>query len=577
MRGWTLPVLLAGLLAAAAPASGNEAATAARAHLDAAAFASGRYHDPVDFSAYAPPAGATAPSHRLEGRLRLSGEPVTRTRLADRDYLDPAAIRAARSVPEVELAFTRDGDVVLPLVRTPIASDHPHWEWLFAPGRAWDEPGDGGLTRVAIPFALVQKNANCTHNGVLMLLLGDGAPARAAMQVGSETCQYLQLDLWGFLDARFEAGPVESAEAAIAAYRAEVAARLPVRPIADLALAHPGIDPAAFAIGDPRARTVHGLVVDGVHYRGECRTRHGAYPDCDALVVPSFSVAKSAVAGLALMRMEQLYPGLAASPVSPWIPASGCRRDDWSDVRFVDLLDMASGHYDHAQYMADEDDAGIAAFFGAQTHAHKLAFACEAYPRRQAPGERLVYHTSDTYLLGTALRNFLRAQGDVADVFDDIVVGDVFAPLGLSPTTRYSRRTSDDAAQAFFGWGLFLHPDDLARLALLLQHGRIDGTAVLDTRLLDEAMQRVPGSRGLPVATLAGYRYRHGFWARDLQQALGTAAPAWVPFMSGFGGITVAMLPNGVVWYGIADDGALASIDFAAPAREAAKLGAALP
>src|SRR3546814_19573354 len=77
---------------------------------------------------------------------------------------------------------------------------------------------------------------------------------------------------------------------------------------------------------------------------------------------------------------------------------------------------------------------------------------------------------------------------------------------------------------------------------------------------------------GLPVATLSDYRYQHGFWARNLQQAFGTAAPAWVPFMSGFGGITVAMLPNGVIWYSIADDGELASIDFAGPAREAIKL-----
>lgn len=43
--------------------------------------------------------------------------------------------------------------------------------------------------------------------------------------------------------------------------------------------------------------------------------------------------------------------------------------------------------------------------------------------------------------------------------------------------------------------------------------------------------------------------------------------------MSGFGGITVALFPNGTAWYSVADDGLLDSIDFAAPAREAAKLG----
>jgi len=46
-----------------------------------------------------------------------------------------------------------------------------------------------------------------------------------------------------------------------------------------------------------------------------------------------------------------------------------------------------------------------------------------------------------------------------------------------------------------------------------------------------------------------------------------------VPFMSGFGGISLVLFPNGVVYYNFADDGALASFDWAAPAREVRKLG----
>lgn len=574
-------LLLAVLLSIAATAAASASTVAAeRGHLRLAEFESGRYPRSVDFSAYAPATGATAPSRRFEGRLRLSGTPASRMLLADAAFLVPGALRAARTLPPVELAFTQDGAAVLPLRRQPITSVHAHWEWLFAPGRAWDEAGDAGHTRVAIPFALVEKNANCTHNGMLMLLLGDdGVLARAAFQVGSETCQYLWLDLWGFLDAGFVPGPVDGAVEAVAAYRTEVIARLPVQPLATLANDHPGLDPIAFAIGDAAARTLHGVVVDDVHYRGDCATRHGTYPDCDALLLPSFSIAKSVVAGIALMRMEQIHPGLAQAPVSAWIPASGCRHEDWADVRFIDLLDMASGHYNSPRYMADEGAADATAFFAAGSHARKLAHACESYPRHDRPGERWVYHSSDSYLLGTALRGYLRRQRGGGDVFADIIVGDVFAPLGLSSTIRFSRRSDDAAAQPFFGWGLFLHGDDLVRLARFLgpERGRIGAAAVLDPRLLDEAMQRVPASRGLPAAHLASYRYQHGVWARDLQQELGCMAPAWVPFLSGFGGITVAILPNGVIWYGIADDGALASIDFAGPAREAAKLGRVCP
>ena len=90
---------------------------------------------------------------------------------------------------------------------------------------------------------------------------------------------------------------------------------------------------------------------------------------------------------------------------------------------------------------------------------------------------------------------------------------------------------------------------------------------------LDAAMQRDPDTRGLQVATLERYRYQHGVWARNLQHELGCSQETWVPFMSGFGGINVAMFPNGTVWYNVADDGKLASIDFAKPAIEMAKLG----
>jgi hypothetical protein len=551
----------------------------ARELLDRDTLLSGKYRHAVDLSAYAPPADALPPAHRFEGRLRLSGQPATRTLVALDDFLGAGGAAAARTLPQdLDVAFVQDGNTLLPLQRGPIPGGHPWWEWAFETGRVWDEPSDGGWTRAAIPFALVQRNANCTHNGVLMLLFkDDGAVSRAAMQISSETCHYLQLDMWGVLTAAYVPGPVAERDDVIATHARETAARLPVRPMSALAVDHPGIEPARFAIGAPRGRTVHGVVVDGIHYRSGCDTRHGAYPYCDVMDIPSYSVAKSAVAGIALMRMERLHPGVADLPVNGFARAGGCRTEKWDGVSFRHLLDMATGQYDSPAYMADEDDARVRDFFAPDTHAQRLAFACEAYPRRDAPGTRWVYHTSDTYLLGTVLQEALRRLPgrEDADLFNDVVWADVFAPIGLSPTAHTTRRSYDDARQPLFGFGLTLLSDDLAKLARFLgvQQGRIDGQTVLDHAMFEAAMQRDPERRGLQVATLERYRYQHGFWARDLQAELGCAQPTWVPFMSGFGGITVAMLANGVAWYNIADDGLLASIDFAAPAVEAAKLG----
>ena len=550
----------------------------ARDLLDHRSMLSGGYRNSVDLSAYAPGADARPPTHRFEGRLRLSGKPMQRTRVANTDYLSAESIKASKNFPgDLEFSFVQDGDALIPAQRGPIRGNDAWWEVILEPGRVWDEPGDKGLSRAAIPFALTQKNANCTHNGVFMFLFDDKRiVGRAAMQVSSETCLYLQRDMWGWLKAHYAPRTVADAQELIAGYRHEVAARLPTRPLSALASEFPGLEVSRLATAPDSSRTRHGVYFKGIHYVSDCPTRHGNYPYCEVLDVPSYSVAKSVVGAMALMRMEKLFPGSKHTPASI-VPATGCRSDSWKGVNLLNLLDMDTGHYDSASYMADEDSARIVQFFNPEDYPHKLAFSCEAYPRHEDAGKTWVYHTADTFLLGVGLNTLLRQQPGQQgkDIFSDVVDADIYAPLKLSATARTTRRTYDDYAQAFFGWGLFLHADDLVKLArfLALDHGVIDGQALLDRSMLDEALQRDPRQRGLQVAHLAKFRYQHGFWARNLQTELGCDKPAWVPFMSGFGGILVVMFPNGAIWYSAADDGALPSIDFAEPARQLARLG----
>ena len=558
-------------VAIAAPALARDA-------LDYRTMVSGNYRSSVDLSAYAPPADATPPTHRFEGRLQLSGKPSLRTVVADKDYLTRAGIAASKSwIEDFDYAFVQHGDVLIPQKRGPIPSSHAWWEVILEPGRVWDEPGDQGYTRAAIPFSLTQKNANCAHNGVLMILFNDKRIIdRAAMQISSETCLYLQRDMWGWLKARYTPQPIANANDLVAAYEREVAARLPTKPLSALASKFPGFDVEKLITAPTRSRTRHGVVYRGIHYVSSCPTRHGDYPYCEVLGVPSYSVAKSSVAGVALMRMEKLYPGTAQKPVS-LVPASGCRTGAWQQVDLLNLLDMDTGHYDSPTYMADEDAEKIVTFFNPLDHAHKLAFSCEAYPHVGEAGKTWVYHTADTYLLGVALNHLLKQQPgrEGQDVFSDVLDADIYAPLKLSPTARTTRRTYDDTAQPFFGWGLFLHADDIAKLGQFIgpEHGAINGQQLLDSSLLDQAMQRDPQQRGLQVAHLKTFRYQHSFWARNLQKELGCDQPTWIPFMSGFGGILVVLFPNGAVWYSAADDGELPSIDFAKPAIELSKLG----
>ena len=79
--------------------------------------------------------------------------------------------------------------------------------------------------------------------------------------------------------------------------------------------------------------------------------------------------------------------------------------------------------------------------------------------------------------------------------------------------------------------------------------------ALLSPGMLAAALQQVPADRGL-TSLGPEFRYHHGFWARDVGGYIGCAEPAWVPFMSGYGGITVALFPNGTIYYYFSDGGA---------------------
>ncbi|MGB7410472.1 MAG: hypothetical protein WA910_04965 [Sphingopyxis granuli] len=496
-----------------------------------ALFAGAGFDRPVDLSAFAPTADAAPPQANFTGRLHLAGAAMAGFRLIaeERGYERGDTIR---SLPDLDLDLVQHGDALIPAQRGLIASNHPDWNWIVEPGRVWSEPGDGGLARAALPFALQERNANCTHNGMLTFLFGaDGTVSKAAFEIASETCRYRKFDAWGFVAARAAPGAVADAEAIVRRHEAVVAARLPVRPVEALP------DALALATAAGPEPTVYGAVVDGIHYRSACVTRHGDYPACEVIDLPSYSTAKSLFGGVALMRLEKLYPGSAGASIAAYVPA--CARG-WAGVTLEQALDMTTGRYRSAAYMADEDDPSIAGFFEPAGHAAKIAFACTHYPRKAPPGGKWVYHTSDTYLLGTAMAAILREKrGAEADLYDDLV-RPMWDGLALSPTLSTTRRSEDAAAQPFVGWGLTFQPDDIARLSRWLMQG---AGGLLDQRLLDAAMQRAPAGGGLP-AGFPGFRYRAGFWTRDMGARLGCAGSLWVPAMSGFGGISVAMLPG---------------------------------
>lgn len=513
----------------------------------------------VDLSAYALPADAAQPTATFEGTLSLPGVASGGSFYEIRDDYSytGAADNPRKHLPPFSFSFVQTGTHIVPTQRGMIASTHPYWEYVLEPGRVWQENSDGGYTRAAIPFSLVQKNANCVHNGVMTFLFdAAGNVSKVAYQISSETCLYFKFDMWGLLNATYTPSTVANATGIAAGYQLEVADRMPTKPIAALATDY-GADYTQFGSStetDPNHMTLFGFVIDGVNYVGGCGTRYGTYPYCDVLDLPSYSTAKSMFAGVALMRLEQKYPGVKSAVIANYV--SDCNLSKWSDVTFENALDMATGNYGSSGYMVDESATHTNGLFLATDHASKINYSCTYYSRKVNPGTTWVYHTSDSYILGTAMNAYLKgAEGSGKDIFSDLLVGDIWSALPVSPTAEVTRRTYDTTAQPFTGWGLILQRSDVARIASFLNvdGGAINGQMVLDQTLFDAAMQRDANDRGL-VSYDSTYRYNNGFWAHNVKSFVGCSNDTWVPFMSGAGGQTVLLLPNGTTYYYFSDN-----------------------
>jgi len=509
---------------------------------------------PLATIAFSPPEEAPLPAQPFNGLLTLetSGALNSIEPLVDTYGVVSEKHLKLATLPPFSFEYVSDGSALIPVVREPQRSNHPYWEIILEPGAVWTDDLDRGWSRAVLPFALKEKNQNCLHNGLMTFLFKqDGSISRVVWQVTSETCLYLKVNLWGISEAEYTPGAVPASGDIIAAYRKEVAGRLAVKPLSAIEIDFPGTDHAAFEPSGIEDASVYGFVINGIHYRSECPTRYGPYPFCDVLDLPSYSLSKSIFAGLTYLLLSARWPEFAATPISSLIPECKLPDGRWDQVTPANLIDMNTGNYGSSLFNVDED-TGMAAFFLAEKHDEKLRFSCETWLKRSTAGTQWVYHTTDTYLLGVAMNNFLKQKmGSEADIYRDLLYPQLLEPLNLSPVLKWTQRTYDDVSQAFTGFGLVLHNDDLARIALA-----INTDSVVSRRLtgaeFDTAMFR-SGDPSQPLADKEGLAYSTGFWGVDASEWISCSTATWIPFMSGYGGIAVALLPNGSVYYFFTD------------------------
>jgi hypothetical protein len=167
----------------------------------------------------------------------------------------------------------------------------------------------------------------------------------------------------------------------------------------------------------------------------------------------------------------------------------------------------------------------------------------------------LRYNSTQTFVLAAAMDSFLKRQAGPQARLWDMMVTEVFQPIGIFYLPTMHTREADGARGIpHLAAGLYPTIDDLAKLATLLQNGgQYQGRQLLSAGKLAEALYKT-NAMGLPTGRqnrCGGERYHWSFWSVPYRTNDGCFFQ--IPYMVGFGGNFVVLLPNGISAFRFAD------------------------
>ena len=448
-----------------------------------------------------------------------------------------------KQFPEFSIEISIEGKNVLIRNKNIIQTNNNYWDLSFSDGLSWYEDK---LLFISAPFSLIQKNANCVHNGVLIFSINDKYEiSKSIFQISSETCAYFQFNYIAIFNSFFSIDTnIYFDERKKSTYE--------LSSFDGIYEKYPSIVKQSFAdsrsfMGDEV--TAFGFFDGEEHFIGPCKTRSGNYPFCENILLPAYSLTKTISGTLGIAAYEKKYGSISNLLVRDIVPS--CSDKKWKDITIENLSDMTTGHYKSTIYYGDEDSLASANFiFNDLSHEEKVNFSCNYYPKKKKPGTEFVYHTSDTYLIGASLNNLL-SDKEEDDFFDDLLVP-IFDYHNFSEKIKFTRRTNDPREQPYTGWGMFLNRDDLIKLNSLLKSPKKYDFFSKD--FLDEGLQQSE-DRGLLAIKQSNIFYNNGFWAARFDKSIfGCKEDLMIPFMSGYGGITVVFLPNSMLYYYFSDN-----------------------
>src|SRR5215475_1505601 len=526
------------------PASGS------RDRLTAADLLASNGTGPLVHNDYFMPVGGTGPArHSLRGTITVSAGTVA------------SAYRECNGLPVPTPAFTvavlTPGEHLVPVVCGFLP---PSQLVIVSPGRIWSEPGDQGMSRASFPFLVADISG--AHNGLATFVFDDTRVSNLWIQITQETAEWARNDLWGGVPMTYTPGAIADEAVVRREFDAEQQRQVPIKPWSAL----PASARAALDAFDGEVATedvsASGLVVDGTIYVRGCNTRTGPFPYCREMRNAAFSVTKSAAAAVALLRLAQKFgDGVFDLKISDYLTVTATH-DGWKNVTFADALNMATGIGERSpqrqpnDFRADENRPRMFEWFRKQTLKDKLdvAFSYPKYPWSR--GEVFRYNTTHTFVLAAAMDAFLKRRAGPNAHLWDMVVTEVYRPIGiLHAPMLHTTETDGSRGVPILGFGLSPTIEDIAKLATLFQNGgRHDGQQLLPAKRIAEALYRASDTAGLPLGRRTQFgspHYHLSFWSIPYRTNSGCFFQ--IPYMSGYGGNIVALLPNGISAFRFAD------------------------
>jgi hypothetical protein len=572
--------------------TGSRYATAAAERISAEELLSPTWSGRVTAnSAFTPGSDAVAERTPFLGTLHLTETEMT-TEPAE---FSPRSVlgRDPKLFPGVAISFFTDNGDLVPYTQDVIRygsnnRGHSYWDIIVQPGRVWSRLDDGGWSRAAFPFALVNSIEGETHNGLATFLYKDGRVSNLRFQIVQQTAPFYIKDGFvaaGLVRATFAPVATDQLSSLKKIYEDDRTDAVPIASWDDLT-AKVGSAKLANFDGVMRAGDI---VLSGLDYRGTfylkgCQSAGGQLPWCDRARFGVWSATKALANETALLRLAEKYgPTVFELKIADYWPEAA-RYPGWDRVRFEDAINMATGIGNGSAKREPNDtsdgylDPSYSKWYEARSIQDKVTALLKdggVYP--WGPGQVTRYRDQDMFILGVAMDRFLKSkEGPTANIWS-MLQREVFAPIGIhqAPTNR-TIEADGSAGHPLMAYGYYPTISDMVLIARLYQNqGKHLDQQILYAPRIRELLAG-PNPRGFPTGeklSVGETTYTNAFWVTSYVAS--RDCRLFYPRMIGWGGNIVALMPGGLTGIRLAKSGGTADnseVDTSAMAQVANSL-----